>query len=379
MRIDELHKFNDGTLNNVCNTLNDRLKGIKMQYLPQTIWRKGDKDRAAAMIQAIDKMLKTKRIMRSLESKGFDSQVLENQVNDKNNTSEGYHAVPPPYTGNFMPPKPNLVFADEHVVSESVTSLPGIAKSEVKTILIGLAVLTDTTALEESLEDEVADDARKKSTEVPRKENDVQDLAKQGREIAQRNEFEIMFRQDKNANDNRMFTPVCAARSTYVYLSGSIPVNATALPNADLPIDHLMPDLEDTIDTRIFSGAYDDELKGVEADFNNLELTIMDVKSVFPYGTKEEEVYVCQPLGFEDPYFPNKVEKALYGLHQAPRAWYETLSTYLLENGFKRGIIDKTLFINKDKDDILINAQEFLDEFYGGAHLLLRVASHAEA
>nr|GEZ15565.1 hypothetical protein [Tanacetum cinerariifolium] len=67
MRIDELHKFSDGTLNDVRNALDDRLKGIKMQYLPTTIWRKGDKDRAAAMIQAIDKMLKTRRIMRSLE------------------------------------------------------------------------------------------------------------------------------------------------------------------------------------------------------------------------------------------------------------------------------------------------------------------------
>nr|GEY31835.1 hypothetical protein [Tanacetum cinerariifolium] len=57
----------DGTLNDVCTALYDRLKGIMMQYLPQTIWRKGDKDRAAAMIQAIDKMLKTRRIMRSLE------------------------------------------------------------------------------------------------------------------------------------------------------------------------------------------------------------------------------------------------------------------------------------------------------------------------
>nr|GFA89641.1 hypothetical protein [Tanacetum cinerariifolium] len=57
----------DGTLNDVRNALDDRLKGIRMQYLPQTIWRKGDKDRAAAMIQAIDKMLKTRRIMRSLE------------------------------------------------------------------------------------------------------------------------------------------------------------------------------------------------------------------------------------------------------------------------------------------------------------------------
>ncbi|GKC20295.1 putative ribonuclease H-like domain-containing protein, partial [Tanacetum coccineum] len=60
---------------------------------------------------------------------------------------------------------------------------------------------------------------------------------------------------------------------------------------------------------------------------------------------------------FEDPQFPDKVykvEKALYGLHQAPKAWYETLSTYLIENGFRRGTIDKTLFIKKDKGDILL-------------------------
>nr|GFB77949.1 hypothetical protein [Tanacetum cinerariifolium] len=57
----------DGTLNDVRNALDDRLKGIRMQYLPTTIWRRGDKDRAAAMIQAIEKMLKTKKIMRSLE------------------------------------------------------------------------------------------------------------------------------------------------------------------------------------------------------------------------------------------------------------------------------------------------------------------------
>ncbi|GJZ98100.1 putative ribonuclease H-like domain-containing protein [Tanacetum coccineum] len=78
----------------------------------------------------------------------------------------------------------------------------------------------------------------------------------------------------------------------------------------------------------------------------------MDVKSAFVYGKIKEEDYVCQPLGFEDPYFPDrvyKVEKALYGLHQAPKAWYKTLSTYLLDNGFQRGKIDKTLFIRRDK------------------------------
>nr|GFB96439.1 hypothetical protein [Tanacetum cinerariifolium] len=67
MRINELHKFSDGTLTDVRTALDDRLKGIRMRYLPQTIWRKSDKDRAAAMIQAIDKRLKTRRIMRSLE------------------------------------------------------------------------------------------------------------------------------------------------------------------------------------------------------------------------------------------------------------------------------------------------------------------------
>ncbi|GKD03841.1 putative ribonuclease H-like domain-containing protein [Tanacetum coccineum] len=84
---------------------------------------------------------------------------------------------------------------------------------------------------------------------------------------------------------------------------------------------------------------------------------LMDVKSALLYGTIEEEVYMYQPPGFEDPQFPDKVykvEKALYGLHQAPKAWYETLSTYLIENGFRRGTIDKTLFIKKDKGDILL-------------------------
>nr|GEU34401.1 hypothetical protein [Tanacetum cinerariifolium] len=63
----------------------------------------------------------------------YDSPMLDNQVNEKYNTGKGYHAVPPPYTRNFMPHKPDLVFADEHVVTESVTSLPDIAKSKVET------------------------------------------------------------------------------------------------------------------------------------------------------------------------------------------------------------------------------------------------------
>nr|GFB28450.1 putative ribonuclease H-like domain-containing protein [Tanacetum cinerariifolium] len=78
---------------------------------------------------------------------------------------------------------------------------------------------------------------------------------------------------------------------------------------------------------------FDDREIGAEADTNNLEISTV--------------VY--------------KLEKALYGLHQAPRAWYETLSTHLLENRFQRGIIDKTLVIKKDKDDILL-VQMYVDD-----------------
>ncbi|GJW80082.1 putative ribonuclease H-like domain-containing protein [Tanacetum coccineum] len=100
------------------------------------------------------------------------------------------------------------------------------------------------------------------------------------------------------------------------------------------------------------------------ASFKEFVVYLMDVKCTFLYGKIEEEVYVCQPPGFEDPDFPDKVyklEKALYGLHQAPRAWYETLSTYLLDNGFQRGQIDKTLFIRRDKGNILL-VQVYIDD-----------------
>nr|GEV93795.1 hypothetical protein [Tanacetum cinerariifolium] len=226
-----------------------------------------------------------------------------------------------------------------------------------------------------SSKDEVADDAGKKSTKVPRKENGVQDPPKEGdkndqekdlkdqeaalrkqckqeferlfgqgevaninitnrlnivslpvnvvsssfntmdpgREREQRNEFKSMFGQDKDANGNMMFTPISVAGSTYVNLGGLIPVNAATLPNADLPTNPLMLDLDDTADlhdTGIFSGAYDDEVEGAVANFKNLELTtVMDMKSAFLYGIIEEEVYVCQPLGFKDPHFPDKVYK----------------------------------------------------------------------
>ncbi|GKD75141.1 putative ribonuclease H-like domain-containing protein [Tanacetum coccineum] len=95
----------------------------------------------------------------------------------------------------------------------------------------------------------------------------------------------------------------------------------------------------------------------------------MDVKRAFLYGTIDEEVYVSQPHGFVDPDHPEKVYKvvkALYGLHQAPRAWYATLSTFLEQHGYRRGTIDKTLFIKKDKKDIIL-VQVYVDDIIFGS------------
>ncbi|KAJ9539297.1 hypothetical protein OSB04_032030 [Centaurea solstitialis] len=87
----------------------------------------------------------------------------------------------------------------------------------------------------------------------------------------------------------------------------------------------------------------------------NFQVYQMDVKSVFLNGKLAEEVYVAQPPRFTDPKHPNhvyKLNKVLYGLKQAPRAWYETLSTFLIAEGFTRGKIDSTLFVKSYKDHV---------------------------
>jgi hypothetical protein len=83
------------------------------------------------------------------------------------------------------------------------------------------------------------------------------------------------------------------------------------------------------------------------ATYHGFKLYQMDVKSAFLNGPIKEEVYVEQPPGFEDNEYPNHVymlSKALYGIKQAPRAWYECLRDFLITNGFKVGKADPTLF-----------------------------------
>ncbi|GKB65931.1 putative ribonuclease H-like domain-containing protein [Tanacetum coccineum] len=373
---------------------------------------------------------------------------------------EKYNAVPPPYTGNFMPPTPDLSFIGlDEFVNKRVVENRKSAEEVSKVHRLMVLQVQKQVIMQVKLESRqnLSSNDGKKVDEDPRKNSKCND---------QENEDNV------NSTNN-----VNAASTNEVNAVGG-------KTSIELPHDLNMPALEDY---SIFDYLGDDENVGVEADMNNLDTTIqvspilttrihkdhpldqvigdlqsatqtrnmsknlkehgfeepkkvihalkdpswieamqeellqfklqevwtlvdlpigkraigskwvfrnkndergivirnkarlvaqgytqeegIDYDNAFLYGKIKEEVYVCQPQGFEDPDFPNrvyKVEKALYGLHQAPRAWYETLSTYLLDNEFQRGKIDKTLFIKRHKGDILL-VQVYVDDIIFGS------------
>jgi hypothetical protein len=93
------------------------------------------------------------------------------------------------------------------------------------------------------------------------------------------------------------------------------------------------------------------------AAHHSFKLYQMDVKSAFLNGPIKGEVYVEQPPGFEDDWYPDhvyKISKALYGLKQAPRAWYECLRDFLISNAFKVRKADSTFFTKTCNGDLFM-------------------------
>jgi hypothetical protein len=100
------------------------------------------------------------------------------------------------------------------------------------------------------------------------------------------------------------------------------------------------------------------------ATHHDFKLYQTDIKSAFLNRPIKEEVYVEQPPGFEDEEYPNhvyKLHKALYGLKQDPRAWFKCLRDFLIENGFRIGKADSTLFTRKMGKDLLV-CQIYVDD-----------------
>nr|GEY39146.1 retrovirus-related Pol polyprotein from transposon TNT 1-94 [Tanacetum cinerariifolium] len=96
----------------------------------------------------------------------------------------------------------------------------------------------------------------------------------------------------------------------------------------------------------------------------NMVVYQMDMKTAFLNGNLREEVYVSQPDGFMDQDNPNhmyKLKKALYRLKQAPRAWYDMLSSFLISQDFYKGSVDPTLFIHRNGNDLLL-PDGFMDQ-----------------
>jgi hypothetical protein len=105
------------------------------------------------------------------------------------------------------------------------------------------------------------------------------------------------------------------------------------------------------------------------ATHHSFKLFQMDVKNVFLNGPIKEEVYVEQPPSFESEEYTNhvyKLHKTLYRLKQAPRAWYECLRDFLIENGFRIGKADSTLFTRKIGKYLFV-CQIYIDDIIFGS------------
>ncbi|GKD00660.1 putative ribonuclease H-like domain-containing protein [Tanacetum coccineum] len=181
------------------------------------------------------------------------------------------------------------------------------------------------------------------------------------------NSFNTVSTPVNTASASRTFSPIGPSSGpSFVPFGGSFPIDV-----ANLPHDPLMPELEDTAEIRstgIFGNAYISQALYDERLVKAMQEE--ELASVQGFKKVWTQIYfLVGKKGFVDPEFLEKVykvEKALYGLHQAPRAWYETLSTYLLDNGFHRGQIDKTLFIKRLKGDILL-VQVYVDDIIFGS------------
>ncbi|GJR30803.1 putative ribonuclease H-like domain-containing protein [Tanacetum coccineum] len=262
-------------------------------------------------------------------------------------------AVPPPMTGNYLPSGPDIEIDDSqyHICTEpyELVSEPVVDESYIE---VQPKVWSDAPIIEEYKSD--SDDEH---VCVQTKRLDTPSFANKQVKTPRENVKNQSTHSQKPKVNNKELRHGSTERGCFVCGSFS----------------HLIRDCDYHVKLakqvelnkqNMSKGKSTGERKPT---WNNVQRWVP--KSAFLYGKIDEEVYVSQPPGFLDPKYPQKVYKvvkALYGLHQAPRAWYATLSTFLLKNGYRRGTIDKTLFLKKDKHDIIL-VQVYVDDIIFGS------------
>nr|GEW44060.1 hypothetical protein [Tanacetum cinerariifolium] len=279
---------------------------------------------------------KFKHAFKSL-NKLIECQIVDNCK--KGLCYKNYNVVLPPYTGNFMPPTPDLSFTglDEFVNKPAVKNYKAKSSEEEPKIV---QKNDDAPIIEEwvlaNKKEDVSQPRIEKRTVRPSIAKIEFVESKQQEKIARK-----IGNPQTNLHDQGVIDSGCARHMTgnMSYLTEYKEINEGYVAFGGNP------------------------KRGKIIEKCSIKIGNLDFENVYFVREIEEEVYVCQPPGFKDLDFPDrvyKVEKALYGLHQAPRSWYETLSTYLFDNGLKRGKINKTLFIKRHKDEI-----------YGRTYILL--------
>nr|GEU63139.1 putative ribonuclease H-like domain-containing protein [Tanacetum cinerariifolium] len=394
----------------------------------------------------------SRNLCKLLESQIIDKpdvRVPTSPVYDRYKSGEGYHAVPPPYKGTFMPPKPDLVFHDAFTVSETVPTVFNVKPSTTKPNkdMTSIKPVEHFPQSEHLRQDNHKSRGHKhswnrKACFVCKSVNHlIKDCDYYAKKIVQKPVWNHAMRVN-HQNSARMTHPysnkqvvptAVLTRSRLVPLNAVRPVT-TVVPQTNVnhqrpakhvvnkphlpikrPINHrptpknsnfylkvttIKPKKFNVVQgtkgnwvwkpkctildhvskltrqsTASFKGKsrvylstrvrdLNDEFEEFSVNstnrFNAASATVTDVgpnstsstNSVNVVGPSDNVVSPNFKIGFEDPDYPNKVYKVvkvLYGLHQAPRAWYKTLANYLLENGFQRGKIDQTLFIKKQK------------------------------
>nr|GEU72258.1 retrovirus-related Pol polyprotein from transposon TNT 1-94 [Tanacetum cinerariifolium] len=348
MRIHELHNFSDGTLNYVRTALDYRLKGIRMKYLPQAIWRKCDNKRAAVMIHAIDKHLKTRRIMRSLEKfigdgASWSIVVEEGEPVDAASTGATTSAI------GAMTSRANRSTLGGRLSCDSLALVDGFTPVEdnigiVKIDKVNHIMETDIVKLVVEIKSfgMSSDDFYKKtgsSDGLQPKQADLSSVHALSKlhlhEIHVVPRTKWVYRNKLDENGGVSYNKARLVAQGYNQQKG-IDYDETYALVAKLESIRIILAYAYALDFKLFP---------------------MDVKSAILNSFINEEVYMAQPPGFIDfkkPDHISKLKKALYCLKQAPKDWYDRLKAFLIKHEYNMGIVDNKLFTKKKSLNLII-------------------------